>query len=134
MIFISSAVFGQNPSGCMIYPYNFGTYSGRVHQNRLWGVSVPRGAASDIQQGQPVYDGGSPTFVNVSCYKQPSNSSLRECAVRVNDGAGGYYWFGGVFAQALYSCPIDDYIPYMLLAASILGLIFIRKQDRIVKT
>ncbi len=125
---IGTSAFGQNPSGCMIYPYNFGGYSGRVHQNLLAGASVPPGYAADIQQGQPVYDGGSPTYVDISCYRQPTNTTARECAVKVDFGGGHIDYFGGVFAQNLYSCPLDHWGLIMVLLSGILGFIFIKRR------
>jgi hypothetical protein len=138
LLSISLFGFAQSPSGCIIYPYNFGgyggLYSGKVYQTRLSGVSVPPGAAADIQQGQPVYNGGSAgetgTSVNMSCYIQPNNMAGRDCAVRVTISANTYDWLGGIYAEQHYSCPLDEHLPFILILSGILGFFIIRKKAK----
>lgn len=129
LIFISSYSFGQNPSGCIVYPYGAVAAYSKVYSN-LTGTNVPSGQNADIV-GKPAYDGGTSgngpgTAANLSCYKQPANTALRECAVR-GGAAGSYVWFGGVLAQNYFTCPIDVYIPYLMLAVSILSVLIIRE-------
>lgn len=129
LILMSSYAFGQNPSGCIVYPYGAVSAYSKVYSN-LTGTSVPAGQNADII-GKPVYDGGPSgngpgTAVSLSCYKQPNNTSLRECAVR-GGSSGAYVWYGGLFAQNYYTCPIDDHIPYLAFSIIILSVMIIRK-------
>jgi len=131
LIFVSSYCFSQNPSGCIIvYPYGAVAAYPNVYLNPLIGVSVPTNEQPDIQN-KPVYDGQGPsTPVNVSCYRDPSPTTKRECAIRAGLGttASPFKWYGGVFAQDYYRCPIDDYIPFAVLGFAGLGFVLIRKQ------
>jgi hypothetical protein len=129
-LLVSSSAYciaqGTNPSGCIIvYPYGTVASYKNVYSTPLPSVSVPAGQAADIL-GKPVYDGQGVSFaVNLACYRDPVPNTTRECVVRAGTSSP-YSWFGGVFAQNYYMCPIDDYIPYLMLLLTGLGFITLR--------
>lgn len=119
-----SAIAQTNPVGCIIvFPYGAVASFPNVYTT-LTGFSVPTTESADIQ-GLPVYDGfGAGVAVSYSCYRDPVPNTTRQCVVR----GTSTQWYGGVFAQNFYQCPIDDYIPYMILALAALGFFIIKKQ------
>ncbi len=124
VLFSFSAIAQTNPTGCIIvFPYGAVAAFPRVYTT-LTSYSVPTTESADIQ-GLPVYDGlGAGVTVSYSCYRDPIPNSTRQCVVR----GTSTQWYGGVLAQNFYQCPIDDYIPYILLAMAALGFSIIRKQ------
>ena len=125
LISSSLSVLAQNPSGCIIvFPYGaVAAYQG-VYPTAL-GISVPSGQSADIV-GKPAYSNSGGIPVSYSCYKNPNPTSTRECAVRVPSGSS-YIWYGGVFAQRYYQCPIDDSSLILILSATILGGMILRR-------
>ncbi|WP_231461880.1 hypothetical protein [Pedobacter sp. Leaf132] len=130
LISLSLSVFPQqNPSGCIIvFPYGAVSAYPNVYRSVLPGVSVPTNENADIQ-GKTVYDGqGLSVAVNYTCYKNPNPTTRRECAVRAGN-ASPYKWYGGVFAQDYYQCPLDDYIPLLILPIGLIGFCYIRNRS-----
>ncbi|KQN32535.1 hypothetical protein ASE92_18235 [Pedobacter sp. Leaf41] len=142
-LFSTTISFAQGPSGCIVYDYssNVPPYSGKVFTQIIGTVPTTTSTSSpfiagDIR-GTEMYNGGITTTgigpnipVSISCYRQPSNTLLRECAIRfqtANTTPAVYSYYGGLRAQNYYSCPIDDYIPYFLFISSIFGFTIIRK-------
>lgn len=125
LVSLSLSLLAQNPSGCIIvFPYGaVAAYPG-VYPTAL-GINVPSGQSADIV-GKPAYSNGGGTSVSYSCYKNPNPTSTRECAVRVPSGSS-YIWYGGVFAQKYYQCPIDDSGLILILSASMFGGMFLRR-------
>ncbi|QXV64564.1 hypothetical protein INP83_15905 [Mucilaginibacter sp. 21P] len=129
VLFVYNA-FAQTPQGCIIvYPYGTVPAYPNVYGTLLTGVSVPTTQAADIQ-GKPVYNGNiSSPPGNYACYINPNPTSKRECAVRGGTSSSNYVWYGGVFAQNYYKCPIDDYLFLLMLPIIGLGLYFLRKRQ-----
>ncbi|TKC12160.1 hypothetical protein FA048_00640 [Pedobacter polaris] len=127
LISISTYSLAQNPSGCIIvFPYGaVASYPG-VYPTAL-GINVPSGQSADIV-GKPAYSNTGGIAVSYSCYKNPNPTSTRQCAVRVPNGGSSYIWYGGVLAQNFYQCPIDDYIPILIVFTAIVGWVVIRKK------
>lgn len=113
LLIVCTSVFAQNPSGCIIvFPYGaIGSYPG-VYPTPL-GINVPSGQNADIV-GLPAYSSSNGIPVSYSCYRNPNPTSTRECAVRVPNG-NSYIWYGGVFAQKYYQCPIDENLLYLMI-------------------
>lgn len=60
-----------------------------------------------------------------------SRNDCRGCGPRVNEGTNRYpdYWYYQPGARYSYvACPIDDYIPFVMLAVGGAGFLFIRKR------
>jgi hypothetical protein len=142
-ILLCNSVFAQNQSvnGCIVYPYNAGvSYAGRVFTQNIGFTPTTQSTSSPVIapdiMGTAMYNGGinisGPNVpVNVSCYKEPVNTSLRECSVRFqtsNTTPAVYSYYGGVLAQNYYACPIDDYIGIFVPFLGILGFLFIKRR------
>lgn len=127
-VFVCELSFAQAPSGCIIvFPYGTVQSYPDVYSNYLPGITVPLTQAADIQ-GRPVYDGqGSHSFVSYSCFINPS-PSRRDCVVRAGFSPN-YRWYGGVFAQNFYQCPIDGYTKFAIFSAAFVGFIFIKRRS-----
>lgn len=106
-------------------PYGVITNYPDVYPNRI-SEFVPSGQNADIV-GKPVYDRTNGIKVSYSCYSTRSYS-VRDCAVKVPNSNGTFTYFGGVFAQNYYQCPIDDYVPYIILLFGGIGFIIIRRR------
>lgn len=127
LIIVTSVTYGQtNYSGCIIYPYGAVSNYTRIYTSST-GTNVPNTSTynADIR-GKPVYNGlGASQPATMSCYRQPSNTSLRECAVQVDPTT----YFGGLLAQNYYTCPIDDdYFIYSIFLGA-LSILYVRKRN-----
>ena len=114
----------QRVNGCIIvYPY---LASPVVYPNGT-GTVVPSGQGynGDIL-GKPVYNTSGGVSVLNSCYADPNPTTTRQCAVLIGVVNGRNEYAGGVFAQNYYRCHIDDFIPYLIIVAGILGFVIIK--------
>ncbi|MBB4107816.1 hypothetical protein GGQ60_001797 [Pedobacter zeae] len=65
--------------------------------------------------------GGTPVSIPAGCWPtEPASTSTRECTI------GTVY--GGLLLQNHIQCPIDDYLPILILLAGFTGTMFIRKR------
>lgn len=132
LVVISFNCFAQRQrvNGCIIvYPYGAVTAYPGVYPNPT-GSFVPTGQGynSDIV-GKPVYNTSGGVTVAYSCYQDPNPTSTRQCAVLTGVVNGRNEYAGGVLAQNFYRCPIDDYIPYFVLAFAFLGFVMIKRRN-----
>lgn len=145
LLIASICTYSQGPSGCILYPYNSNNppYSGKVFTQNIGTVPTTTSTMSpfialDIR-GTAMYEGGISTTVlgpnvsvNISCYKEPTNQTLRECAIRFRANASTpivYSYYGGLLAQNYYNCPLDDYILILILPLGAFGFYTMRKTN-----
>ncbi len=75
--------------------------------------------------------GGTATSLPAGCYPtEPSNTSTRECSLY--NATTNSYNLGGLLIQNHIECPIDDYLPILILLAAFSGTMFIRKRVNII--
>jgi len=68
--------------------------------------------------------GGTPVSIPAGCSPtEPASTLTRECTI------GGVY--GGLLLQNHIQCPIDDYLPLLILLAGFTGTMFIRNKAQL---
>jgi hypothetical protein len=126
LLFNSSFLFAQT-SGCLVIE-DPGT--GQPARTRLvTGPILSNVNTTCFGFGSTIYSlpryTGSPLSNPNQCQWNGSFSSNPSCLF-VNPIGGGWVC-GRLGTYSLVTCPIDDYIPYIILAFGAIGFIFIRK-------
>lgn len=100
---ISSAQQSGCQQGNQVFQNNLGTWFTPIQSN------CPQGSTTSTQ------------------YAQVISSSNTTCLIGVFGASGT----GKLFTYRIALCPIDDYIPFLILAAGALGFFYLRKKNKL---
>lgn len=131
MVLMLLSAKAQTYTGCVLYtPLGTPVLTSPIYTGNP-GVSLP--VCSGYSAA--IYSSTSATPpLNTFCYSpaipSASPAAFRNCAVVTIIGGSGVYQCGIV--RTIMACPIDDYIGYLLLSLSVVGIFFVRnRQERI---